>query len=64
MSLRIEEYVRADGSIPYRTWFEGLEPQAAAKVGVATIRLSMGNTSSVTWFDGIGEYVNRLGTGL
>ena len=57
MSLRVEEYIRADGSIPYRAWFESLEPQAAAKVAVATVRLSMGNTSSVKWFGGIGEYV-------
>ena len=47
MSLRVEEYVRADGSIPYRTWFDALEAQAAAKVAVAKIRLSLGNTSRV-----------------
>ena len=57
MTLRVEEYVRADGSIPYRTWFESLDPQAAAKVAVATVRLGLGNTSSVKWFEGIGEYV-------
>lgn len=57
MGLRVEEYVRADGTIPYRTWFESLKPQAAAKVAVAKVRLSMGNTSSVKWFEGIGEYV-------
>ena len=63
MSLRVEEYIRADGSIPYRAWFESLEPQAAAKVAVATVRLSMGNTSSVKWFGGIGEYVIDWGPG-
>ena len=63
MSLRVEEYVRADGSIPYRTWFESLEPQAAAKVAVAKVRLSVGNTSSVKWFEGIGEYVIDWGPG-
>ena len=63
MSLRVEEYIRADGSIPYRTWFESLEPQAAAKVAVATVRLGMGNTSSVKWFEGIGEYVIDWGPG-
>ena len=56
MTLRVEEYVRADGSVPYRTWFESLDPQAGAKVTVAKVRLSMGNTSSVKWFEGIGEY--------
>jgi putative addiction module killer protein len=63
MSLRVEEYVRADGSIPYRIWFESLKPQAAAKVVVAKVRLSMGNTSSVKWFEGIGEYVIDWGPG-
>ena len=63
MSLRVEEYVRADGSIPYRTWFESLEPQAAAKVAVAKVRLSMGNTSRVKWFEGIGEHVIDWGPG-
>lgn len=63
MSVRVEEYVRADGSIPYRTWFLSLDPQAAAKLAAATVRLSMGNTSSVKWFEGIGEYVIDWGPG-
>ena len=63
MSRRVGEYIRADGSIPYRAWFESLEPQAAAKVAVATVRLGMGNTSSVKWFEGIGEYVIDWGPG-
>ena len=63
MSLRVEEYIRADGSSPYRTWFESLDAQAAAKVAVATVRLGMGNTSSVKWFGGIGEYVIDWGPG-
>ena len=63
VSLRVEEYVRADGSSPYGNWFEGLEPEAAAKVAVAKTRLSMGNTSNVKWFDGIGEYVIDWGPG-
>jgi hypothetical protein len=54
MSVRIEEYVRENGSIPYREWFEDLDSQAAAKVAVAIVRLSLGNTSNVKWFDGIG----------
>jgi putative addiction module killer protein len=55
VALRIEEYVRQDGSMPYRTWFDGLDPQAAAKVTTAVVRLSLGNTSNVKWFGGIGE---------
>ncbi len=37
-------------------WFDGLNTQAAAKVTTAKVRLELGNTSSVKWFDGIGEY--------
>jgi hypothetical protein len=44
MALTIVEYVREDGSNPYRTWFDRLDPHAAAKVATATIRLEMGNT--------------------
>lgn len=63
MSLRIEEYVRADGSVPYRTWFDSLDGQAAAKVATAVVRLATGNTSRVKWFQGIGECVIDWGPG-
>ena len=55
MALRVEEYVREDGSIPFKAWFERLDPHAAAKVATAVTRLSLGNTSNVKWFRGIGE---------
>lgn len=55
MKIRVQEYVREDGSNPYKSWFDALDPQAAAKVAVATLRLEMGNTSNVKWFEGIGE---------
>jgi putative addiction module killer protein len=61
--MRIGEYVRADRSNPYRRWFDSLNAQAAAKVAVAAFRLSQGNTSSVKWFDGIGEYRIDWGPG-
>jgi putative addiction module killer protein len=60
---RVEEYVREDGSIPYREWFNTLDSQAAAKVAFATMRLAEGNTSKVKWFHGIGEYVINWGPG-
>ncbi len=63
MVIRVEEYIRKDGSSPYRAWFDGLDPQAAAKVATAKIRLSMGNTSRVKWFEGIGEYRVDWGPG-
>ncbi len=59
----VVEYVREDGSSPYRTWFNGLDPQAAAKVAAATARLEMGNTSSVKWMGAIGEYRIHSGPG-
>ncbi|NBT53994.1 MAG: type II toxin-antitoxin system RelE/ParE family toxin, partial [Betaproteobacteria bacterium] len=30
MVIKVEEYVREDASIPYKQWFDGLTPQAAA----------------------------------
>jgi putative addiction module killer protein len=57
------EYIRADGSSPYRTWFDGLDPQAAAKVTTATLRLEMGNVSNVKWIGTIGEYRIDWGPG-
>ena len=30
MKIRVEEYIRPDGSSPYRDWFDGLDAQAAA----------------------------------
>jgi putative addiction module killer protein len=61
--IRVVEYVREDGSIPFKKWFDDLEPAAAAKVAVAQVRLSQGNTSSVKWFSGLGEYVIDWGPG-
>ena len=64
MALRVVEYVRDDGSSPYRKWFDGLQAQAAAKVATATLRLEMGNLSSVKWIGTIGEYRIDWGPGL
>ena len=63
MSIRVEEYLREDGSSPYRRWFDGLDPQAAAKMSTAKLRLARGVTTSVKWFDGMGEYVIDWGPG-
>lgn len=62
-NMRIQEYIREDGSIPYQKWFNSLDTQAAAKITVATSRLELGNTSSIKWFDGIGEYRIDFGPG-
>ena len=61
--LRVEEYVREDGTVPFKVWFERLDPHAAAKVTTAVARLSLGNTSNVKWFSGIGEIKVNWGPG-
>ena len=63
MKIRLEEYVRGDGSNPYQAWFKSLDAQAAAKIAVAKARMELGNTSSIKWFRGIGEYVIDWGPG-
>lgn len=63
MALTVVEYVREDGSDPYRTWFDGLNAQAAAKVAAAIYRLQLGNTSSVKWMGAFGEYRIKWGPG-
>jgi len=57
------EYVRQDGSNPYRAWFDNLDAQAAAKVATAIVRLELGNLSRVKWIGGIGEYWIDWGPG-
>ena len=56
LKIKVEEYLGYDGSSPYQSWFDSL---TAAKVVTAKLRMELGNTSSVKWFDGIGEYVIR-----
>jgi putative addiction module killer protein len=63
MAIKVEEYVREDASIPYKDWFDGLSSQAAAKVTVGKLRMELGNTSGIKWFDGMGEYVIDWGPG-
>ena len=63
MKIQLVEYIREDGTSPYRIWFESLDVQAAAKVTVAHVRMELGNTSNVKWFRGIGEHVIDWGPG-
>ena len=63
MPIKVEEYIREDASNPYKKWFDSLSAQAAAKVTVAKLRMELGNTSSIKWFDGMGEYVIDWGPG-
>ena len=61
--ILVEEYLREDGSSPYREWFAGLDAQAAAKIAIATLRLATGNTANVKWFGAFGEYRLDWGPG-
>ena len=63
MAFAVVEYVREDGSNPYRRWFDGLHPQAATKVATARARLELGNTSNVKRIGAIGEYRIDWGPG-
>lgn len=63
MAIKVEEYIREDESNPYKQWFDSLQAQAAAKVTVAKLRMELGNTSNIKWFDGMGEYVIDWGPG-
>ena len=61
--MKLLEYIKEDGSSPYKKWFDALNAQAAAKVSVAKARIELGNTSSIKWFAGIGEYRIDWGPG-
>ena len=64
MSIRVDEYIRDDGSNPYQRWFESLDRHAASKVAMARSRLELGHTSAIKWVGrGIGEYRIDWGPG-
>lgn len=75
MTIRVVEYVREDGSVPYKNWFDQLDAQAAAKVATAVLRLGLGNTSAIKgvgkiaecridWGPGYRVYLGRDGNEL
>jgi putative addiction module killer protein len=57
LKIKVEEYLRADGSNSCKAWFDDPDIHTAARIVTAKLRLALGNTASVKWFDGIGEYV-------
>ncbi len=61
--MELREYIKEDGSNPYKAWFNSLNPVAAAKISVAMARMTLGNTSNIRWFSGIGEYKIDWGPG-
>ncbi len=63
MTITVEDYLRADDTSPFQSWFSTLDAQAATKVSTAILRMEMGNTSNIKWFDGMGEYRIDWGPG-
>ncbi|AZE46363.1 putative toxin [Pseudomonas chlororaphis] len=61
--ITVEEYQQENQRSPFGRWFETLDTQAAVKVSTALLRLEMGNTSNIKWFDGLGEYRIDWGPG-
>jgi len=44
--MKLLEYIKKDGSNPYKKWFDILNAQAAAKITVAKARIELGNSSN------------------
>ena len=47
MVIEIREYLDTEGRSPYGSWFNRLNPPAAAKVATALVRMKNGNLSNV-----------------
>ena len=62
--IEVREYVTAEGSSPYRKWFDNLNSQAAAKVTIAVTRMAQGNFSNAKGVgSGVLEFVIDFGPG-
>jgi putative addiction module killer protein len=61
--ITLEEYLQDNDTSPFKRWFSTLDAQAAFKVSNAPMRLELGNTSNIKWFDGLGEYRINWGPG-
>jgi len=62
-TVKVVAYSRQDGSSPFRSWFDRLHADAAAKVATAVLRLELGNLSRVKWLGVVGEYRIDWGPG-
>lgn len=61
VAFRVEEYLREDGSIPFKEWFEQLDHQAAAKVATAVARLSRGEEGEMTTMELTRDFRQTIG---
>lgn len=55
--MKILEYVRPDGSVPFAEWFDALDAVAASRVRLALARMEAGNFADTK---GIGRGVQEL----
>ncbi len=62
--MDVREYLTSRGDSPFGAWFDDLDPQAAAKVSVAVVRIGQGNLSNVKGVgSGVFEYKLNHGPG-
>lgn len=62
--MDVREYLTPKGHSPFGAWFEDLDPQAAAKVTVAVVRIGQGNFSNVKGVgSGVFEFKMNFGAG-
>src|SRR3972149_11931163 len=62
--IEVREDLAADGSSPYRKWFNSLNAQAAAKVAITSTRIEQGNLSNAKSVGaGLHEYCIDFGPG-
>jgi len=64
MMMDVREYLTSSGDSPFGAWFDDLDPQAAAKVTIALMRVEQGNLSNVKGVgSGVFEYRIDFGPG-
>ena len=62
--MDVREYLTLSGDSPFGNWFNDLDPQAAAKITIAVLRLGQGNFSNVKGVGaGVFEYRLTFGPG-
>lgn len=62
MPITIREYLDESGQSPFRRWFLGLDPRAAAKIAAALYRLEQGNFSGIKHL-GRGVFEDKINFG-
>ena len=60
--VTVKEYIDDKGNSPFARWFDNLDPQAAAKVATALLRMEQGNFSNVKSV-GAGAYEYKIDYG-